>query len=106
MPTRETVLYCHSRPKSDGTGEYFTHFYPSANVTRTCDSEANIFKVSVKESEETPDCYWGWWNNEKERFVHVYLMKVQVEICFPGSIEDMEKQGAGYLLPVSVTVVD
>lgn len=45
---------------------------------------------------------WAWWDNEGEKFRHIYDSKKKVGICFPYGYKYEEKQGRGELVEVIV----
>ena len=63
-----------------------------------------IFKVLVEETQETPDCYWAWWDEHDLEFQFIGYWKGAVEICFPYGTKVEEAAGKGKLLPVKVTL--
>jgi hypothetical protein len=104
MTTRQTTLYCHELPRHDGTGTWYAHFFPNPNVTRLCGPEP-VVKALVSSSDESPDCYWGWWDNADQAFHYVYPRKCLVEICFPYGTKAEAELGRGELMPVRIEVL-
>jgi hypothetical protein len=100
---RSTVMYCNEETSHKGE-KYFTHFFPSAFCVELCDSGPAL-QVTVSETTETPDSYWGWWDNEDQAFAHVYVKKFMVEMCFPYPVKLYEERGDGKLLPVEIKIV-
>jgi hypothetical protein len=104
METAPTKMYCE-KMLNFANKPFLTHFYPSAMQVRMCRSAGvlqEILPVVVSEGPETPDCYWGWWDEEQKRFSIVYWRRMQVEICFTYGYKIEEEQGKGKLVPVIV----
>jgi len=99
-----TVMFCSEETSHKGE-KYFFHFFPNAFCVNLCESDGPTLKVEVSETTETPDSYWGWWDEKDQEFCHVYPKKFMVEMCFPYAVELYEKRGDGELLPVSIKVL-
>ena len=65
-----------------------------------------VHKVLIEETQETPDCYWAWWDNERQEFMFTAHFKDMVRICFPYGVEICEEQGEGHLSPVKITILE
>jgi hypothetical protein len=82
-------------------------FYHSANRTQICrmyESKLPVHQVHVTEGEMRLAMvpYWGWWNNETERFEMIWPQRYAVEMCFPYGTGPEEARGRGWLLPVDI----
>jgi len=78
-------------------------FYSNAFCVKMCGyNKDSIIEVTVQESNESPKCYWGWWDSKRQEFVFVYPQKFLVEMCFPYAIEGYEERGEGKLVPVEI----
>ena len=89
-------------------GSWLTYFFPSMMAVKMCMDDRRpfpIFETVVTEGTDTPDSYWGWWDNKDERFTIVFARKLLVEICFPYGSKAEEDRGRGKLLPVNVEVI-
>lgn len=84
----------------------FQHFFSSAFVVRLHGFKEPVVEVRVFSRAKGPDDggYWGWYDNKRAAFVHVWPSKMQVEMCFP-NITFSEECGDGLLLPVTVALV-
>lgn len=96
-------LFCQVMERHD-QGTYFSHFMANAEVTRLYDAKRKVYAAIVEMTEETPDCYWGWWNKERQCFTHIYPWKGGVEMCFPYGTKPEAERGKGCLLPVKITL--
>lgn len=45
---------------------------------------------------------FAWWDSEKQRFVHFYSQRFQVEMCSPDGFERKTKDGHGKIVPVVI----
>ena len=111
-----TSMYCTKKPSDRlSAGIIYDNFATDARTTRCYDSKSPLLNVVVEECEESPDCYWGWWeydfdwikgervaNSTKGEFVFVYYHKGLVEMCFPYGSKAEEERGRGKLLPVRI----
>jgi hypothetical protein len=93
-------MYCHKLPRHDG-GTWYAHLYPNKVCVSMCGSDP-IIKVRVTECEETPDCYWAYWDLKDGDFSMVYPKRNLVEICFPYGSKVAVERGEGLVLPVRI----
>lgn len=76
---RQSTLYCQRADWGD-----LVHFMADPNVTRLYDSTREVLRATVRErADDGAKGYWGWWDNEKAIFAHVYAERGLVEMCFP-----------------------
>ena len=80
------------------------HFGPHPEVVRLYEPKLPVYAVTVTESKPTPDCYWAWWDRERERFLFVYPARSLVSMCFPYGSKAEEDAGRGQVLPVIVSL--
>jgi hypothetical protein len=100
---RSTLIYCQRRGATSRLPAEWVNFAPHPETSRLYDSSLPVYEVTVTETVEAPDCYWGWWAADEAKFVHVYPYKAAVEMIFPYGTKAEEKAGAGKLLPLVVT---
>lgn len=97
---KQSKMYCG---KDINQKVSYWHFYHNPLSVKVCGHKKNeIIEVLVQESEESSECYWGWWDNKEQKFNFVYPKKCLVTMCFPYSIEVYENRGDGKLLPVKI----
>jgi len=94
---KETVMYCHKRPSErEECGFWYNDFFTSAFGTKLCDANLLILEVKVREVKDgDTSSYWGWWNNEEQRFTLVYLTRGILSMCFPYGIQPEVDLGRG-----------
>lgn len=102
MSEYRSTLYCQESPRRDG-GTYFDHFAPHPEVSRLYSGHLPVYEAVVEQIEETPGCYWAWWDDKAGKFTHVYYWRGGVEMCFPYGTEPEIDRGKGLLMPVKVT---
>jgi hypothetical protein len=96
-------MFCAKNIKPLTPDAPYWDFYSNAFCVKMCGyKEDSIIEVTVQESEEFPECYWGWWDNERQEFAFVYPQKFLVEMCFPYNIKGYEERGEGKLMPVEI----
>lgn len=39
--------------------------------------------------------YWGWYDNERKRFTHIWQAYILLEMCFPYGMKVEEEKGRG-----------
>jgi hypothetical protein len=49
-----------------------------------------------------PDRQWAWWDEERQRFRHVYPSKLCVEMCFPDGGKSGIAAGRGRIVQVEI----
>lgn len=96
MSIKSSILYCQ---KKNGIYQYF---FANPRGCLACDSKLTPIAVEVREDHETPNPYWGWWEEKFGAFLHVYYRKICVETCFVYGYEAEEARGRGKLFPVSI----
>lgn len=108
MDTAPTTMFCEECPHHLG-GTYLAHFFSNTLGVKMCradtDDSTPILEVRVSEGTDTKDSYWGWWNEEAQRFMFIFPRKFLVEMCFPYGTRIEEEQGLGKLLPVNVEII-
>lgn len=45
---------------------------------------------------------WAWWDNEKQKFYHIYGSKLQVEMCFSDGGKYHIQKGEGEIIKVII----
>jgi len=107
---KQTEMFCGEI----GEGMLF-HFYPSAAVVKMCGVSADkVHKVTVTEVSEVveqtkatgTEAYFAWWDNEDQRFVHVYPSFLQVDVCFPYGVKGAQQAGKGMAYQVEVRIIE
>jgi hypothetical protein len=97
-------MYCSEIPRYNRQGTIFFNFYPHPLAVKMCGAK-EICEVEVTLTEESIDCYWGWWGKGSQRFEHVYPRKFMVEMCFPYGTDIEIEKGKGNLVPVKITKI-
>lgn len=100
----QTTLFCMKTPTPKDPKKPYRNFYPTRRTVQLCGTDP-VVQVSVSEAPDArdEDCYWGWWDNDKQHFSFVYSWAGAVEMCFPGGTERMTSLGYGRLCKVLVT---
>lgn len=78
--------------------EYWSNdFYHHWEVTNLCDKEIKeVYRVLVREIKKGDKSeYWGWWDNESNKFEFVYLHRDILGMCFPYGLDAEIKHGKG-----------
>ena len=101
---KKTNLFCK---KNESKESAYAHFYSKPALVRFCGADkGDVVEVIVRELKEGEESdYWGWWNNEKEKFEMVYASKVQSDICFTYGAQAEEEKGEGKQMNVFIEEV-
>ena len=111
--TRKSIYFAHKfEPDRNPEGRkdaVLWGFYPSLFVCRlTSGKDRTYYKVEITPfegpAEDAP--YWAWWNNEEQKFHHVYYFKGMVQMCFPYDLAIYEEKGEGKRTPVIATIIE
>lgn len=97
---KESIMYCQKYKNTKFTnypdGYFYTHFINHPETCRLYDESKEVYKVKVRELKEgEKSIYWGWWDNESNRFEHVHPTKGILSIVFPYSMKLYEEKGEG-----------
>ena len=97
---KKTDLFCN---KDDSKERPYAHFYSQKALVRFCGATGEVVKVIVRELQDDEESnYWGWWDNETEKFSMIYASKVQSDVCFTYGAEAAEESGEGKQMNVFI----
>ena len=109
MMTCHTILFCEELPHHSG-GTYLAHFFSHPKSVQMCRDQKSwdeipILETEVSQGTDTPESYWGWWDDNRKRWELVFPRKFLVEMCFPYGTDPEELVGRGKLLPVNIKIL-
>ena len=73
-----------------------------------CDHKVYSLKTHYQTEEHkrhlrhsTPNqTYWAWYDIQKNKYIHIYRRKFQVEMCSPDGFKKKEEEGLGRLVEI------
>lgn len=97
---KESIMHCQKYETTQynkSLGDWFyTHFMIHPEVSRLYSPERDVYKVTVRELKEGEESlYWGWWDNETNRFEHVHPTRGILSMVFPYAMELYVERGDG-----------
>lgn len=97
---KESIMYCQryeTTQYNKSLGEWFyTHFMNHPKSTQLYDENHEVYKVKVRELKEGDESsYWGWWDNESNRFKYVHPTRDILSMVFPYAMESYVERGDG-----------
>jgi len=91
-------------------GKYFDHFgihKKTASLYGNKVEEIVDVSIEIADNQELPvndlDVdYWGWWDEDEQKFTLVYAARFLLNMCFPAGIKVTEESGKGKAYRVNV----